>query len=175
MRKKLRLPTKAIVTKSLLLLFSISLISLILGRWLYGVSSINLSDFLLVHFIGYLFFILMPVELAFAYFIKNFPEPLFLIFLTVLTAIAAQSIDYIIGRAFSTHIINSIIGEKRHKKIEHYINEYGGITIFFFNLLPLSSPIVALVAGMLRYSYKKLFVYMVLGLCIKYIVITLIV
>jgi membrane protein DedA with SNARE-associated domain len=66
------------------------------------------------------------------------------------------------------------VGEKRLIKAEKYIRKYGNLTIFVFNFFPLSSPVIALVAGMLKYRLRHLLIYSLLGLALKYIVLSLI-
>ena len=128
--------------------------------------------FSIVNFLGYLFFLLMPVEVLFAYNLDSF-NPIFLILVALLSGLIAQSIDYGIGRYFSDKFINDIIGKKKYDKTKKILNKYGGWVIFTFNLLPLSSPIIALVAGMLKFNFRRMILYMGAGLLIKYSLIVL--
>ncbi len=171
---KLRpLPVKKIIIASFLLLISIILLSTIFGREIYGLESASLLNFALVHFAGYLFFIIMPVEIVYLYVLNSGVNFWLLLLISLATAVVAQSLDYLIGRLLSDKIIEIFIGKRRHERIGKYIEKYGSITVFVFNLLPLSSPIVALVTGMLRFSYKRLLVFMTSGLILKYLVLTL--
>ena len=63
------------------------------------------------------------------------------------------------------------MGQKRIEKAEQKIKRFGMLTIFVFNLFPLSSPVIALAAGMLRYDFRRFLVVSVLGLLLKYVVI----
>jgi membrane protein DedA with SNARE-associated domain len=90
------------------------------------------------------------------------------------TALISQSVDYIIGYSFSTRIINRLIGRRRYEKAEEEIRKYGNITIFVFNFLPLSSPVISLAAGMLKFRIKDAFIFTALGLILKYSLLTLI-
>jgi membrane protein DedA with SNARE-associated domain len=152
---------------------AILLISFTVGREIYEGKSESLTSFTLVHFAGYLFFLLMPVEMAFVYYLSFYSE-MELIGIALGTAFAAQVIDYLIGYLFSYKSIHFMVGEKRIANAENYIQKYGNLTIFLFNLLPLSSPVIALVAGMLKYSFKDLAIYSVLGLALKYAILALI-
>ena len=156
------------------LLVGVYLISFVIGGAIFGDYKPSLLSFVLVHFAGYLFFILSPVELFFLYLISLDYNPFSLIFLAIITAMLAQLIDYTIGYFISHTFIVDIIGEKRYEKSRKRIDKYGNLTIFLFNLLPLSSPIIALVAGMLRYKLKSVLFYSFVGLLIKYVVISLI-
>jgi len=68
----------------------------------------------------------------------------------------------------------NLISKKKILKGEVYIQKYGNLTIFLFNLLPLSSPIIALVAGILRYRFRDLIYYSLAGLILKYVILSLI-
>ncbi|MCK7530919.1 MAG: hypothetical protein MZV63_07655 [Marinilabiliales bacterium] len=59
-------------------------------------------------------------------------------------------------------------------KAEKFIEKYGNVTIFVFNALPLSSPVISLAAGMLRYRIRDTVIFTLLGLVVKYLALTLI-
>ena len=164
---------KHIATTLILSVSAIILASITIGRQIYYQRQPDILSFSLIHFGGYLFFLLMPVEILFTYYLIRDYNLIILIIVALATAIAAQTIDYLIGYVVSNQIIYKIIGEKKYKKTEKYMNRYGNLTIFVFNFLPLSSPILALVAGMLRYKFRNLLFYSFLGLSIKYVVIVL--
>ncbi len=175
--EQLKAKEKANITKILFIVITtgiaIVLISFTVGRELYEGRSHNLFSFGLIHFSGYLFFLLMPVEMAFIYYLSWFGE-IQLISVAVATAVVAQIIDYVIGLLVSSKKILSFMSRKRILKAEKYIRKYGNLTIFLFNLLPLSSPVIALVAGMLRLKFKDLMLYSITGLFIKYLILSLI-
>jgi len=115
----------------------------------------------------------MPVELAYIYYLSFFSE-WEMITVALTTATAAQIIDYYIGLSMSTAIVNNLVGEKRILKAEKHILKYGSLTIFIFNLFPLSSPVISVAAGMLKFRFKIFIIYSTVGLLVKYIVLTLI-
>ena len=150
----------------------IMIVSLTIGKDIYEGRSQTLTSFSLVHFSGYLFFLLMPVEMAFIYYLTWYDE-VTLIWFAMVTAVVAQLIDYLIGFSISSRTVSKFVSEKRILKAEGYIRRYGNLTIFFFNFLPLSSPIIALAAGVLRYNLKDLFIFSFIGLLLKYIILSL--
>nr|WP_319510208.1 VTT domain-containing protein [uncultured Draconibacterium sp.] len=152
---------------------AICLFSFTIGRELYAGKTESIFSFGLIHFSGYLFFLLMPVELAFIYYLP-FYSGFDLIATAMATAITAQCIDYIIGRLLRPRKIIELMGHKRIVKAERKIQQFGMLTIFVFNLFPLSSPVIALAAGMLRYNFRRFLVVSVLGLLMKYVLIFLI-
>lgn len=163
---------KHIVIFLLLAAVAVIIASLTIGREIYGSKEHTLLSFAIVNFAGYLFFILMPVELAFIYYL-NTELSIYLLNVTAIgTAICSQLIDYYIGRSFSKQIIDRLIGRQRYEKAETEIRRYGNIAIFVFNLLPLSSPVILLAAGMLKHRLREAFFYSILGLFLKYLILT---
>lgn len=167
-KRRIRIILVLITTTIAILIFSLTF-----GREMYYGKNQSLASFGLIHFSGYLFFLLMPVEMAFVYYQLFFSDWVML-GVAMGTAVTAQIIDYFIGLSFSSAIINNLVGEKRILKAEKHIRKYGYLTIFLFNILPLSSPVVAVVAGMLKYSFKDFIIYSSAGLAAKYIFLCLV-
>ena len=154
-----------------IIVFLISLLSMTLGRELLIAGQGSLQSFIIVHFSGYLFFFLLPVEALIPYYYSLGYSSWLLFGLALITAIAAQLIDYGIGRLAPSHITKSLVGEERYAKIQKFVDRYGSGLIFFFNLFPLSSSVVAAVAGVLHFSLWRTVLYSSLGLLVKYAVI----
>lgn len=159
---------KRIVGVLVAAVIAIALVSTTLGREIYAGRSPGLTSFTLIHFAGYLFFLLMPVEALVPIYQAEGHAGSTLILIAVTTALAAQAIDYGIGRAVSDPVIHDLIGERRYEKFKAKIERWGGWAILFFNLFPLSSPNMLLVAGMTRYSAHKAFLFSATGLAVKY-------
>ncbi|MFA8434997.1 MAG: DedA family protein [Marinifilaceae bacterium] len=159
----------------LLATMAIMIASLTIGQDIYyGSRGQGLLSFAIVNLAGYLFFLLMPVELAFFYYLTVGENLWMLNIVAFGTALISQSIDYIIGYSFSTQFIDHLIGRKHYAKAEARIRKYGNIAIFVFNFLPLSSPVILLTAGMLKYSIKDALIFSFLGLGLKYLSLSLI-
>lgn len=159
----------------LLVIAAITIASLTIGRDIYyGAGNHGLLSFGIINFSGYLFFLFMPVEIAFIYYLNGNVNLWALNIIAICTALLAQSIDYLIGFLLSEKIIDRFIGKQRHEKAELRIRKYGNIAIFVFNALPLSSPVITLAAGMLKHRIKDAIIYTFTGLLFKYIVLTLI-
>lgn len=153
------------------LVTGISILSYGLRQTLIAGDETTIWMFGLFHFAGYLFFIVSPVEILFARMVELDHGLGLLWMVAVCTALAGQTIDYLIGYALNDTVIENIIGEKKYRRYYKRIEKYGGMTIFFFCLFPLSSPIVLLVAGMMRYPARWAILLSVVGLAIKYAVI----
>lgn len=155
-------------------LIAITIIASTIGRDLFEGRGQSILSFAIIHFSGYLFFLLMPVEIAFIFCLNNQDSVIPIILIALGTAVSAQLIDYFIGYSVSTKILNKYIGERKSERAIRNIEKYGSWTIFFFNLLPLSSPVISLAAGMLKYPLKKVLIYSIAGLLIKYGLIALV-
>jgi membrane protein YqaA with SNARE-associated domain len=153
------------------LLIIIAIISFTIGQDIIAGRQPGLDSFLILNFAGYLFFLMMPVEALVPYYLSQGHSGLVLIVVAVATAILAQLFDYFAGHLMSGRIINDLIGHKRYERAWHYIHKYGGWAILVFNLFPLSSPILILAAGMVRFSLKRVICYSLIGLVLKYIAI----
>lgn len=165
---------KRLVIILLLGTIAVTIASATIGRDIYENKALSVLSFGIVNFAGYLFFLIMPVELAFMFYLHSGYDPIILNLVALLTAILAQTIDYMIGYYFSSGIIDKLIGRKRHKEAEAEIRKYGILTIIVFNFLPLSSPVIALAAGMVKYPIKEVLIFSMAGLIGKYLVLSLI-
>lgn len=148
--------------------------SLTIGRDIVENDEKSLFSFAVANFTGYLFcFLFMPMELAFIYYLRTGYEPFALNLVAIGTAFAAQVINYLIGYFFSSGIIDRLIGRNRYEKAEEEIRKYGNWTLLFSNLLPLSSPVVSLAAGMLKHRVKDALFYSLTGIVLRYLLLTL--
>lgn len=147
---------------------AIVLVSTTLGREIYAGRTPTLTSFALIHFAGYLFFLLMPVEALVPVYQAEGHAGGVLILVAVGTALLAQAIDYGIGRSVREPVIHELIGEERYLRFRATIQRWGGLAVLFFNLFPLSSPNMLLVAGITRYSAARAFAFSAVGLTVKY-------
>ena len=165
---------KKLIVKSIGALLIIFALSLSIGEDLIEGKKTTLDSFILIHTAGYLFFLLMPVELLFFYYLSEGHNALLLIILAVGTALIAQMIDYLIGILASKKIIEDYIGIKTYKKFKKkMLGKYRNLIIIFFNITFLSSPIIALIAGIMKIKLKNLLIYSAIGLLLKYTILTL--
>jgi membrane protein DedA with SNARE-associated domain len=165
----------SVVIASLLVIAAITIASLTVGRDIYyGSRDEGLLSFAIVNACGYLFFLFMPVEVAFIYYLQGEINVFALNAVAIGTALFSQAIDYLIGFSLSNKFIDRLIGRRRYEKAEANIEKYGNLTIIVFNALPLSSPVISLAAGMLRLNIRNTLICTVIGLLIKYAALTLI-
>ena len=175
MVKKSKAEITRIVIAILLVMSAIAIASMTVGKDIYyGSRDEGMLSFAIVNACGYLFFLFMPVEVAFVYYLQGDISVLALNAVAISTALFSQAIDYSIGLLMSNRFIDNLIGRKRYVKAEAKIEKYGNLTIFIFNALPLSSPVISLAAGMIRHRIRDTVIWTVLGLMVKYLALTLI-
>ncbi|MBI2112456.1 VTT domain-containing protein [Candidatus Woesearchaeota archaeon] len=151
------------------ILLAMALLSITMGRDLINGEEPSLVSFGIINFAGYLFMILLPVESLVPVYQALGYNGFLLGLIAVSTAILAQPINYAVGYMMSSEVIKGLIGEKKYNKMERYIQNYGKVAVFFFNVTPLSSSVLSLVAGMLRFRFRSLMLYSLIGLVIKYL------
>jgi membrane protein YqaA with SNARE-associated domain len=163
------------VITGLFIIAAVIIASLTVGRDIYyGSRNEGLLSFAIVNFSGSLFFLIMPVELAFIYYLSGDIKVWILISVAMGTSMVSQAINYLIGLLFSRDIINRLIGKHQYIKAEDRIRKYGNIIIFLFNVTPISNDVLSLAAGMLNYRVKDAAIFTFAGLLLKYIILTLI-
>lgn len=158
----------ALKLKLILSIVVVILLGLALSNNLITGNSSNLVSFGIVHFLSYLFFLLMPAEAFYFYHLMQDMNQFMLLFIALSTALLAQISDYAIGFLAADNI-EEFIKPKRYERYRKYLLKYGYGIVFFFNLTPLSSPIIILISGIMKLSLRRVMIYSCLGLIIKYI------
>ena len=98
MAPKSRAEITRIIIAVLLLSAAIAIASITVGRDIYyGSRDEGMLSFAIVNACGYLFFLVMPVEVAFVYYLQGDISVVALNAVAIGTAIFSQSIDYAIG------------------------------------------------------------------------------
>jgi len=120
-------------------------------------------------FFGGLFFITMPIEVTFLYFLSlgyNVP-------LIILIALAGDTlgliVDYSIGWLLGKRVLRFFLKDTYDKFI-NIIERFGGVIILFGNIIPFPIQLVSLVIGTTRYSIKKFVIYSAIGKLIKLVI-----
>lgn len=169
-----RIDYKRLTIVVLLIILTTVIASLTVGKDIYESGQESILSFAIINLCGYLFFFLfMPVELAFIFYLRSEYDPIILNAVAIATAFASEAIDYLIGYFFSAGIIDRLIGRKRYEKAEDEIRKYGNWALLVSNVLPLSSPVISLAAGMLKYRVKEVIFYSLTGIVLRYLLLTL--
>ena len=123
--------------------------------------------------VGGLFFVPLPQEPFFYYGLLN-GNSVALSFVGIMSGfLLAQFFNYYCGVKLSRPISN-LISKRKLYKSRRFINKYGGVGVFFFNLFPLPSPQLTFALGISKYNIYRIIFYATLGIFLKYIAVTLI-
>lgn len=118
--------------------------------------------------IGQIFFIYVPLELTFMFFLENL-EPLILIIITTIASYIGFSINYFLGKLLRKKISNN----EKYNKFSSFINKFGGPLLFVAIFTPLPSQLLTFICGGTGYSYKKMIIYTTIATIIKFILLYL--
>jgi len=166
---KIKKPKTSAILIAFGILCFIIVVSIFLSNSITSGKAPTLVSFGVIHFLGYLFFILMPVEGLVPYYM-SLGHPYHWIWVVAMcTAVLGQLIDYWVGYFLPSRLNENLLGTKRYEKFRKIFHEHGGWIIFVFNLFPLSSSVLNFIAGMERYKFSKMLKYNVLGLGLKYL------
>ncbi|MDD3264143.1 MAG: VTT domain-containing protein [Candidatus Nanoarchaeia archaeon] len=113
--------------------------------------------------IGQIFFIYIPLEITFMFFLENL-EPLLLIIITTIASYIGFSINYCLGKLLRKKISNN----EKYKKFSLFINKFGGPLLFIAMFTPLPSQLLTFICGGTGYSYKKMIIYTTIATIIKF-------
>ena len=180
--------------KFLITTFSIIIFLIIFGM-LYYLFFKNL-DFFLVNFLNFLFdgisveikdlsylgifyialfggffLIFMPLEVIFITALTSGKSALLLIPTYLLGIFIAYNVNYFIGYKLGD-FSKKLITYKKFYSIKKFVNKYGTLAIFIFNLLPLPSQPLGTILGLFKYNIFKFYVFFILGQLTKYILIS---
>jgi len=123
---------------------------------------------LIVFSIGSLFFIFVPLEITYLYFLKEL-NPAISLIVVILSVFVGLSINYLLGLMFSNKI-------KKNPKFEKIINwsyKYGGLIFILFYFTPFPVQLLTFIFGGIKYPYKKFLLYMIPVIFLKYVALTL--
>jgi membrane protein YqaA with SNARE-associated domain len=167
-RVRIRKPQLSTIMTALGILLAVVLLSSTIGRQIISGKEPSLVSFAVINFGGYLFFLLMPVEALVPYYVAEGYNSLLIGAVALATAMLAQSIDYLTGYFLPDQSIENLLGTAKYRRFRSIVERYGKTIILIFNLFPLSSPVVVLIAGLEQYGLRVTMRYCFWGLLIKY-------
>jgi len=111
--------------------------------------------FILVTMIVQMFLFVVPSPLLMVVSVLAY-GPVWGTIIAIVSILAASTIGYWIGRFLGVVTIYKLIGEKKEKKLESYVERYGFWAVVVVRLSPLfSNDAISFVGGILRMGYKK--------------------
>jgi membrane protein DedA with SNARE-associated domain len=117
-------------------------------------------------FFGALFFVFLPIEVIFLYYLSlGFPVPL-IIALVIIGNLMGLCLDYLFGFIVGARILKVFIREKV-ERFHDMTQKWGGAVVLAGNIIPFPIQAVSVVIGSAKYSFKKFVVFTVLGVFVK--------
>lgn len=134
----------------------------ILNKTLLGLFFISI--------LGSLFFLILPSEAIFLYYLNSTSYFFgFTILVTVIGSLVGLTFNYFFGFALGERVLMFLF-KKNFFKYKEKIEKYGGLVLFFGNILPGPIEVLAVFYGSFKFDYKRFLFLAMMGRLIKYII-----
>jgi membrane protein DedA with SNARE-associated domain len=130
------------------------------------IASRTLLGLFYASFFGSLFFIFLPLEVLFLYYLSLGLSVPLVITLTLLGYLMGLCLDYLFGYVVGARLVKFILRGK-FDKFHDMITRWGSVVVFFGNVIIFPIQPVSVVIGSAKYSFKKFFILSALGLFVK--------
>ncbi|RMF06664.1 hypothetical protein D6764_01785 [Candidatus Woesearchaeota archaeon] len=122
-------------------------------------------------FVGNLFFIMLPVELAAAYYFTLDYSPLIVMAVLVASTVAAQLINFFVGFLLGRFVF-SLILKNSFSSWQTRSERWGFFMLAVFSMVPfLPLDAVTLFLGSMHYSFRKFVLWVSVMSCLKYVLV----
>ncbi len=110
-------------------------------------------------FFGSLFFILIPLEAVFFYYLALPYHPAVVLVVMLISSVLGLGVDYILGRLVGEGVLLRFQG-KMFEKYKRAMERFGGLIIFFTNIVPfLPVQLISVAVGATRFGLKRFMIY----------------
>lgn len=124
----------------------------------------------LVSIFGSLFFLAIPSEALFIYFLDSTNYyAIVIILLMVFGNLAGLAFNYIFGRAFGERFVRMIFTSS-FDKYKEKIEKYGGIILLLGNIFPGPIEVLSVFYGSFKFNFKRYLFLAFMGRLIKYLI-----
>lgn len=133
------------------------------------INNSTLFGLFIISILGSLFFVMMPSEAIFLYYVSStYYNSFTIIFIVVFGTVIGFTFNYLLGLLLGEKILRKIF-KKDFDKYKKLIDNWGGWFIFLGNIIPGPIEILSLFFGGFKYNYKKFIILTALGRAIKYL------
>ncbi len=138
------------------------------------ITNLTLTGLFFFSILSTLFFLILPSEATFLYYIDvtNHFFLLIILFCIIGNAVG-MTINYLFGRVLGEKILIKMFKEKDFYKYKDVIERYGGYMLFFGNIFPGPIEFIAVFYGGFKFEYKKYIYLAMMGRLIKYTILFL--
>ena len=114
-------------------------------------------------FFGSLFFILIPLEAVFFYYLALPHAAGLVILIMLVSSVLGLAVDYLMGRLVGEGLLMRY-AEARFTKTKRSMEKWGGAIVVTSNVIPfLPVQIISVVVGATRFGLKKFLIYTLIG------------
>lgn len=130
------------------------------------ISRRTLMGLFYASFFGSLFFIFLPLEVLFLYYLSlGYSVPVMIALALIGNAIGL-CLDYLFGFTVGASIVKFFF-RKNFEKFHSMITKWGAFIVLIGNIIPFPIQVVSVIVGSARYSFKKFFFFTVIGIFAK--------
>lgn len=138
----------------------------------YQISNVTLLGIFFVNILGTLFFLILPSEALFIYYLSNTNYFIaILILFSVAGNIVGMTINYLFGRLLGERVLKWWFKEKKFFEYKEKIDKYGGILLVLGNIIPGPIEILSVFFGGFKFKLSKYIYLVMIGRTIKYLLI----
>ena len=131
------------------------------------IATKTLLGLLYVSFLGALFFLSFPLEIVFFFYHQAGHPGLYLVLICTLGSLAGFVFNYVFGFLVGKKVM-SLFFKENYEKMKHIFEKFGGFVLVFGNIIPFPIEVVVMIAGAMRYSFKRFLLYSFVGKIIKF-------
>jgi len=117
-------------------------------------------------FFGALFFVFLPIEVLFLYYVSlGYSVPV-IIALTIIGNLMGLFLDYLFGFVLGARMLKFFLRSK-FEKFHNMTEKWGGVIVVVGNIIPFPIQLASVIIGAARYSFVKFVIFTFLGLFVK--------
>ncbi|PKN45324.1 MAG: hypothetical protein CVU59_09385 [Deltaproteobacteria bacterium HGW-Deltaproteobacteria-17] len=114
-------------------------------------------------FFGSLFFILIPLEAVFFYYLALEHHAALVVLIMLFSSVLGLAVDYLMGRLVGEGLLMRY-AEERFTKTKRSMDRYGGFIVIVANIIPfLPVQIISVVIGATRFGLRRFLIYTLIG------------
>lgn len=146
---------------------SMPLIWFFVGPILEEIGKNSLLGLFYLSLFGSLFFISVPIEIVFIYYLSLGYSPFMVLLIASVGSLIGLIFDFLFGFVLGERVLKFFLKDK-YDKFKKLVDRFGGFIIFFGNLLPSPIELATVVFGAARFGFRKFVVYSLLGRVAKF-------
>lgn len=133
------------------------------------ISNLTLVGLFFFSILGTLFFLILPSEATFIYYLSNTDHFFaFIIIFALLGNLVGMSFNYLFGRVLGQKILKLFFGVNDFYKYKNGIDRFGGYLLLIGNIIPGPIEFISVFYGGFKFSFLRYLYLVGMGRLIKY-------